>query len=76
MIHLMKVTANLPDELIYEVQSFSGGKNITESINVALTEWLRLAKLKKLNDKLKGEPVEFQSDFSAEKIRELNRKIT
>lgn len=70
----MKVTAILPDELIHEVQAFSGGKNITESLNVALTEWLKLAKLKKLNEKLKNNPVEFQKDYSAENTRQLNRK--
>ncbi|MCR1795844.1 DUF2191 domain-containing protein, partial [Leptospira sp. id769339] len=36
----MKVTAILPDDLIAEVQKYSGGKNITDSLQKALSEWL------------------------------------
>lgn len=35
----MKVTALIPDELIEKVKAKSGGKNITESLIIALNEW-------------------------------------
>lgn len=69
----MKVTAILPDDLIGDVQKYSNGKNITDSLQKALTEWLKLAKLKKLNDKLQDKPLSFKADFSALHVRELNR---
>ncbi|MCC5815408.1 MAG: DUF2191 domain-containing protein [Leptospira sp.] len=70
----MKVTAILPDELIQEVKMYSGGKNITDSLEKALSEWLKLAKLKELNRKLSEKPLEFKKGISAFKIREVNRK--
>lgn len=69
----MKVTAILPDELIVEVKKYSEGKNITESLRKALSEWVKLAKVKKLNLKLKMNPLEFKTNFSTEKIRKINR---
>lgn len=74
----MKVTAILPDELVEDVQKYTGGRNITDSLSLALNEWVRLAKLRSLNRRLGFEerPVEFQPDFTAAKIRTLNRKRT
>ncbi|TGN06841.1 DUF2191 domain-containing protein [Leptospira ilyithenensis] len=69
----MKVTAILPDDLIAEVQKYSGGKNITDSLQRALSEWLKQAKIRKLNTKLHKSPLVFQDGFSAENIRNLNR---
>ena len=76
ILHRMKVTAILPDDLVADVQKYSGGKNITDSLSLALTEWLRLAKVRKLNQKLERTPLKFQQGFSAEKVRALNRKVT
>ncbi|HMV79770.1 MAG TPA: DUF2191 domain-containing protein [Leptospiraceae bacterium] len=69
----MKVTAILPDELISDVRELTGGKNITESIEKALTEWIRLAKLKRLNARVSEKPLAFSEEFSAEKARKTNR---
>jgi hypothetical protein len=69
----MKVTAILPDELVIEIQKYTGGKNITDSLQKALSEWLKLAKVKKLNQKLKKVPLQFADGFSAEKARKTNR---
>ncbi|TGL56171.1 DUF2191 domain-containing protein [Leptospira kemamanensis] len=69
----MKVTAILPDDLITDVQKYTQGKNITDSLQKALSEWVKLAKVKKLNEKLKKKPLSFSEDFSAETIRKLNR---
>ncbi len=76
MLYRMKVTAILPDDLVADVQKYSGGKNITDSLNLALTEWLRLAKVRKLNQQLEKRPLKFQPGFSARKVRALNRKVT
>ncbi|TGK79553.1 hypothetical protein EHQ23_18310 [Leptospira bourretii] len=73
ILYRMKVTAILPDELIIEVQKYTEGKNITDSLQKALSEWVKLAKVKKLNEKLRNKPLEFSSQFSAEKIRKINR---
>jgi len=69
----MKVTAILPDDLISDVKKLTGGKNITESIEKALSEWLKVAKLKKLNQKLENNPLSFADDFTADKVRKINR---
>jgi hypothetical protein len=69
----MKVTAILSDELISDVKKLTGGKNITDSLEKALTEWIKIAKLKKLNKKLSENPLSFKEGFSAEKVRKLNK---
>jgi hypothetical protein len=72
----MKVTALIPDEIINDVKDLTHGKNITESLILALTEWVRMKKLKKLKDKIKATPLSFQTEFSADSVRALNRKKT
>jgi len=69
----MKVTAILPDELVIEIQKYTNGKNITDSLQKALSEWLKLAKVKKLNKKLKKQPLKFADGYSADKVRKINR---
>jgi hypothetical protein len=49
------------------------GKNITDSLQKALSEWLKLAKVKKLNEKLKKIPLKFTDSYSADKVRKINR---
>ncbi|MBU4487383.1 MAG: DUF2191 domain-containing protein [Candidatus Delongbacteria bacterium] len=68
----MKVTAIIQDDLIKEVMAKTKAKNITESLKTALTEWLRMQKLKELNRQVAESPLEFK--YSAEEIREINRK--
>ena len=68
----MKVTAILPDELVDNVQIYTGGKNITDSLKTALNEWVKIAKIKKLNEELEKRPLKFKQ--TAKQIRELNRK--
>ena len=63
----------MPDELVSEVRELSGGKNITESITIALSEWLKIQKLKNLSQLIENKPLEFREGYSAEQIRELNR---
>jgi hypothetical protein len=71
----MKVTAILPDEIIKDVQQFTGGKNITESLIRALEDWLYKKRLDRMNEKLAGNPLQFKEDFSAEIIRKRNNRL-
>ena len=70
----MKVTALMDDQLIDDVRVFSGGKNITESMVIALTEWLKIQKLKRLNNELESTPLRFADGFTADTARKLNRR--
>lgn len=69
----MKVTAIIPDSLVREVKKLSKGKNITDSLIIALSEWVSITKLKKLNKDVEKFPLEFSDDFDAESLREINR---
>lgn len=69
----MKVTAMIPDKLVKEVKHYSGGKNITESIILALEEWLSHKKIIELNNEIVRKPIIFRKDYSAGAIRNINR---
>jgi hypothetical protein len=68
----MKVTAIIQDELIEEIMAKTKAKNITESLKTALTEWLRMQKIKELNMQVAESPLDFK--YGAEEIRDINRK--
>ena len=69
----MKVTAIIPDNLVAEVQKVSGGKNITDSLIIALNDWLKQQKIFQLNKKISSKPLRFSEvDFGL--IREQNRR--
>ena len=70
----MKVTAIIPDELVTEVKTLARGKNITESLILALDEWRELKRLQGLNELIGKKPLKFRSGFSARSVRALNRK--
>ena len=70
----MKVTAIIPETLIDEVKKYSKGKNITESLKIALKEWLDIKHISNLNDSIEKKPLEFADGISAKKIRNVNRK--
>ncbi len=69
----MKVTALISDELIKKVMEVSGGKNITESITIALQEYVSQKQVTYLMDEVEKEPLSFSED-AAPYIRTLNRK--
>ena len=71
----MKVTALLPDDIIQEVKKLSGGKNITDSILIALRDYIARQKIRKAIQKVKEKPLQFKDGFTAEKIRSLNREL-
>lgn len=64
----------MDEQLIDSVRVFSGGKNTTESLIIALTDWLRIQKIKQLNQELEKKPLEFTKTFSAAKVRKQNRR--
>ena len=70
----MKVTALLPDEMIAEVRKRSGADNVTDSLKLALGEWLALRRIRDLNKQIRKKPLQFQHGFTAEKVRNLNRR--
>lgn len=59
----MKVTALIPDELIAQVKQISGGKNITESLLIALKEYVKKDKMEKLYKSIEEEPLSFNEGF-------------
>ncbi len=70
----MKVTALIPDGLVKEIKVYAQGKNLTESLIVALSEWRDLQKIRELNEEIAKKPLEFVEGFSAKKVREINRQ--
>src|SRR4030042_6752616 len=71
IFYRMKVTALIPDKLVHDIKQYTGAKNITESLIVALNEWLALKKVKELNILIKKHPLRFSSEFSSSKVREI-----
>ncbi len=69
----MKVTALIPDELVAEVRKLSGGKNITESLLIALKFYVQSKNMDDIIEEIKKNPFQFRDGFTAEGIRELNR---
>ena len=75
ILYRMKVTTILPETLIKEVKKYSKGKNITDSLKIALNEWIEIKHIAHLNEIIAKKPLEFEDAISAGKIREINRKI-
>ena len=70
----MKITVILSDDLIDEVKHYSKGKNITESMFIALKDRVAIQEIKELNHKIIKGPLKFKKGFSADKIRLINRQ--
>ena len=70
----MKVTAIISDKLIERVRRISGGKNITESLIIALEEYLKQKEISYLMDQVSNESLMLNEDITAYKIRKINRK--
>ena len=68
----MKVTAIIDDAIIRDAMKYSRASTVTETLKVALNEYVRLQKLKDLSKIIKKQPVQFT--LSAEEIRNLNRE--
>ncbi|MFQ5753343.1 MAG: DUF2191 domain-containing protein [bacterium] len=70
----MKVTALIPDELVADVKQLTRGKNITDSLIKALTEWVSIQKIKSLNAQVGKTPLVFKEGFNASSTRKINRQ--
>lgn len=69
------MTAILPDDIVLDVQRFTEGKNITDSLIKALSDWLYAKRIEQLDQDLTKEPVHFREGFSADQIRRLQKRI-
>jgi hypothetical protein len=65
----MKVTAIIPDDIINDVQEYTGGKNITDSLVKALSDWLYIKRIQKLNREVRKRPLQFSDGFNADTLR-------
>ena len=70
----MKITALMPDDLIQNVKRLSGGRNVTESLLIALNDWTNQQKLKSLRERIARKPLRFKPGFTAGRARSANRK--
>jgi hypothetical protein len=70
----MKVTALINDDLVNSVVKLSNGKNITDGLVIALEDYVYRKKIDLLINQLQNEPLQFQDGFTAQGIRDLNRK--
>lgn len=69
----MKVTAIIDDGLIERVKQATGGKNITESITIALETYLSQQNIADLIQQVESQPLTFKEGFEAYPTREQNR---
>ncbi len=69
----MKVTAIIDDEMIKDAMRYSQKTTITDTLKIALKEYIRLQKLKELSKIVQKEALKF--DTTADEIRNLNRQI-
>lgn len=65
----MKITAIIPDDIIADVQEYTDGKNTTDSLIKALSDWLYLKRIQKLNEEIRKEPLKFVDSFNIETLR-------
>jgi len=65
----MKITAIIPDDIISDVQEHTEGKNITDSLIKALSDWLYIKRIQKLNSEVRKKPLQFSDGFNAEILR-------
>ena len=70
----MKITALIPESLIAEVKKYTDGKNTTECLVKALTEFVQYKKIIDLNKAVSEKPLEFSDDLTAAKIRNRSRR--
>ncbi|MEQ9298653.1 MAG: hypothetical protein RIF33_08825 [Cyclobacteriaceae bacterium] len=70
---IMKVTALIPDKLIEDVKKATGGKNITESLIIALETYLRRHNIDQVINEIDKEPMVFREGFASYGPRKINR---
>jgi hypothetical protein len=70
----MKVTALIPDHLVSDVKELTQGKNITDSLIKALSEWVSIQRIKSINSQVEKNPLVFKDGFNARSVRKINRQ--
>jgi len=70
MVHRMKVTAIIADDLIDTVKEYTQSSTVTDAITIALKEWIDIYNIKKLNKKIAQNPIHINN---GQKIRKINR---
>ena len=68
----MKVTAIIPDDILDDIQKYSGGRNITEGLIFVLKDWLYVKRINSLNEEVSKNPLCFKDGFSLSDIRNSN----
>ncbi|MDD4191157.1 MAG: type II toxin-antitoxin system VapB family antitoxin [Mangrovibacterium sp.] len=69
----MKVTAIIDDKTIKDAMKYSNASTITDTLKIALKEYIRLQKLKDLSEMIKSQHLRF--NFTADEMRNLNRGL-
>lgn len=69
----MKVTALIPDKLVEDIKKATGGKNITESMIIALETYLRRHNIDQVINEIDKEPMMFREGFAPYGLRKVNR---
>lgn len=70
----MKITAIVPDALVKKTVELAGGATTTESLILALREWVASKELSKVVEGLRSKPLEFASSEIANRVRSSNRR--
>ena len=66
----MKVTALISDELIAEAMELSKAKNISETLRIALEEYIATQKIRSAAQEIVAEPLDFY--WTTEELRNKN----
>lgn len=74
MMHRMKLTAIVPDSLLKKTIKLAGGANTTESLIIALKEWVASKELAAIVASVREKPLQFTSADVATRIRAMNRE--
>lgn len=71
----MRVTVLISEDIIKDVARYAGGENLSESLAIALKDYVDRQRIKKLIRRVKKNPLKFSDDFNKIQIRKLNRKF-
>ncbi len=70
----MKVTAIIPDDLLRELRQQAPGKTLTESLILALRDWISLKNIQDLNRQVRTRPLRFKERLGARTLRQRSRR--
>ena len=72
-MYRMKITAIVPDILVEKTNKLAGGANTTESLIIALREWVASKELAGIVGELRKKPLQFASKDIGFRVRAVNR---